>query len=55
MAKPLSNDIRERIVRAVEGGMSRNAAAQKYDVSRRLVPFVLGGLIIIGWLQLIGE
>lgn len=33
MAKPLSNDIRERIVRAVEGGMSRNAAAQKYDVS----------------------
>jgi transposase len=33
MAKPLSNDIRERIVRAVESGMSRNAAAQKYDVS----------------------
>jgi transposase len=33
MAKPLSNDIRERIVRAVEGGMSRNAAAGKYDVS----------------------
>ncbi len=32
MAKPLSNDIRERIVRAVEAGMSRNAAAQKYDV-----------------------
>ena len=33
MAKPLSNDIRERIVRAVESGMSRNAAAHKYDVS----------------------
>lgn len=33
MAKPLSHDIRARIVRAVEGGMSRNAAAKKYDVS----------------------
>jgi putative transposase len=33
MPRPLSNDLRERIVRAVESGMSRNAAAQKYDVS----------------------
>jgi len=33
MAKPLSNDIRERIIRAVENGISRNAAAKKYDVS----------------------
>lgn len=33
MPRPLSNDLRERIVRAVEGGMSRNAAANKFDVS----------------------
>jgi putative transposase len=33
MPRPLSNDLRERIVRVVDGGMSRNAAAQKYDVS----------------------
>ena len=33
MPRPLSNDIRERIVRSVKGGMSRNAAAKKYDVS----------------------
>lgn len=33
MAKPLSNDMRERLVRAVEGGMSRNAAAAKFDVA----------------------
>jgi putative transposase len=33
MPRPLSNDLRERIVRAVEGGLSRNAAAKKYDVS----------------------
>jgi putative transposase len=33
MPRPLSNDLRERIVRTVEGGLSRNATAQKYDVS----------------------
>ena len=33
MPHPLSNDLRERIIRAVEGGMSRNAAAKKYGVS----------------------
>jgi putative transposase len=33
MPRPLSNDLRERIVRAVEGGLSRNAAAKKYEVS----------------------
>ncbi|TAL31391.1 MAG: transposase [Alphaproteobacteria bacterium] len=33
MPRPLSNDLRERIVRAVEGGMSRNAAAEKFEVS----------------------
>lgn len=33
MPRPLSNDLRERLVRAVESGMSRGAAARKYDVS----------------------
>lgn len=33
MTRPLSKDLRERIVRTVEGGMSRNAAAKKFDVS----------------------
>jgi len=33
MPKPISNDLRERIVRAVDGGMSRNAAAEKFEVS----------------------
>jgi transposase len=33
MPGPLSNDLRERIVLAVAGGMSRNAAAKKYDVA----------------------
>lgn len=33
MARPLSNDLRERIVRAVDGGLSRNATAKKLDVS----------------------
>lgn len=32
MTRPLSNDLRERIVRAVDGGLSRNAAAKKYEV-----------------------
>jgi len=33
MARPLSNDLRKRIVNAVEGGMSCNAAAKKYDTA----------------------
>lgn len=33
MAKPLSNDIRSRLVAAVEGGMSCRAAAERYDVA----------------------
>ena len=32
MVQPLSNDLRKRIVKAVDGGLSRNAAAKKYDV-----------------------
>lgn len=32
MARTLSNDLRKRVVEAVEGGMSRRAAALKYDV-----------------------
>jgi len=32
MTHPISNDLRKRIVRAVEDGISRNAAAEKYDV-----------------------
>jgi putative transposase len=33
MTRPISNDLRERIIRAVEGGMSCNAAAEVYDVA----------------------
>jgi transposase len=33
MPRPLSNDLRERIVRAVDGGPSRNATARKLDFS----------------------
>jgi len=33
MPRPLSNDLRERIVKAVNGGLSRNATARKLDVS----------------------
>jgi transposase len=33
MPRPLSNDLREQIVRVVDGGMSCNATAKKYDVS----------------------
>ncbi len=33
MTRPISNDLRERIIRAVEGGMSCNAAAGVYDVA----------------------
>ena len=30
MAKPLSEDLRVRVVQAVEGGMSRRAAAERH-------------------------
>ena len=33
MAKPLSEDLRIRVIRAVEGGMSRRAAAERFGVS----------------------
>jgi transposase len=32
MTKPLSNDLRERLISAVAGGMSRRAAAERYGV-----------------------
>ena len=38
MPRPYSQDLRERIVRAVEGGLSRRAAARHFDVS---VSFVI--------------
>jgi transposase len=33
MTAPLSNDLRLRVVRAIESGLSRRAAAAKFDVS----------------------
>jgi len=33
MTRPYSEDLRERIVRVVESGSSRNAAAKRFDVS----------------------
>ena len=33
MTRPYSMDLRERVVRAVEGGLSRNAAAARFEVS----------------------
>jgi transposase len=33
MTAPLSNDLGKRVVRAIEGGLSRRAAAAKFDVS----------------------
>ena len=33
MGRPYSNDLRERVVAAVEGGMSRNQAAERYGVA----------------------
>lgn len=33
MTAPLSNDLRSRVVRAIDGGLSRRAAAKKFDVS----------------------
>ena len=33
MAQYLSEDLRARVIRAIEGGMSRNAAAHQFGVS----------------------
>lgn len=33
MGKPLSMDLRERVVGAISGGMSRRAAAERFGVS----------------------
>ncbi len=33
MTAPLSNDLRRRVVKAIDGGLSRRAAAMKFDVS----------------------
>ena len=33
MTKPLSKDIRERLVSAVEGGLSRRSAAKRFGVA----------------------
>ena len=33
MTAPLSNDLRRRVVKAIEGGLSRRAAAAKFDIS----------------------
>lgn len=33
MTAPLSNDLRLRVVRAIDGGLSRRAAAAKFEVS----------------------
>jgi transposase len=33
MTRPLSNDIRERLVSAVEGGMSRRSAAKRFGIA----------------------
>lgn len=33
MARPLSEDLRVRVVQAVEGGMSRRAAAERFGIS----------------------
>ena len=32
MTRPLSNDLRQRVIDAVEGGMSRRAAAKRYGI-----------------------
>ena len=33
MTKPLSNDLRRRVVASVDGGMSRRAAANRYGIA----------------------
>jgi transposase len=41
MAKPYSNDLRERVVRAVTSGLSRSKAARQFDVSVSFVVKIL--------------
>jgi len=48
MAAALSEDLRIRVIRAVEGGMSRNAAARRFGVSvasavRWMAEYLAGG------------
>ena len=33
MVQAISNDLRKRIVKAVEGGLSRNKASKRFDVA----------------------
>ena len=33
MARTLSQDLRDRVIAAVDGGMSRNAAAKRFEVA----------------------
>ena len=33
MTRPLSNDLRRRVIEAVDGGMTRRAAAERYGVA----------------------
>jgi len=37
MTKPLSNDLRQRVIGAVDGGISRRAAAERFGVSASTV------------------
>ena len=37
MAKPYSDDLRKRVVAAVEGGLSRRQAASSFDLLRFLI------------------
>lgn len=41
MAKPYSDDLRERVVRAVMGGLSRHKAAEQFEVSVSFVVKIL--------------
>ena len=33
MTRPLSNDLRERVIEAIEGGLSRRAASERFGVA----------------------
>jgi transposase len=46
MGKPISLDLRKRVVAAIEGGMSRNQAAKQFEVAISTA---------IGWMQRIEE
>ena len=38
MTKPLSNDLRERLVSAVDSGLSRRTAARRFGVAASTAP-----------------